>query len=31
MGWITGEAKSQEFHFIYTDPGLLATGTLKKQ
>lgn len=31
MGWITGEGKSQEFHFIYTDPGLLASGTLRKQ
>ncbi len=30
-GWLTGEGKLQEVQFIYTDPGLLATATIRKQ
>jgi hypothetical protein len=31
LGRITGEGKSQEVHFIYTDFGLFATDTIRKQ
>jgi hypothetical protein len=31
LGRVTGEGKSQEVHFIYTDPGLLAVDAIRKQ